>query len=389
MALEDPQAAGKVLTSGPLRKVVDFSHLVMEAAGVRGVSSVAIGIEIVRSTFGRQRMGPLDYFKFRLFRPELTPEERGEFVSEAEISRLNTALRPADKKAVAGIINSKTMTELLLRGVGMPCASTLAMARSSKQRLPFPILIGPDAIEAFLKALGILPVFGKPDGASLGVGAASFQRLEGDQLVLGDGTTVPLRRICVEIARDYPDGYLFQRILVPHPDLAKLIGPVVGTLRVLSLQLERGPEPLFVMLKMPGPGAMVDGALSGSNGAAFVDPGTGRIQRAQLLSQPIGLDLTQNHVTGAHMSGAVLPDFDQAVALALDAHRLFPQLGVLGSDVILSDHGPLINELNLNPMASLVQNARGRGLFDEAFKAKYRRALAVQGVKLPVKGVRL
>jgi Sugar-transfer associated ATP-grasp len=389
VAPNDQQPVEKALTSRKPGNAADLSNQILEAARLRGVSAMAIGLAIFKSTFGRHQMGPLDYFKFRLYRRDLTAKDREEFVSDAEISRLNAALRPSDKKAVAGIINSKIMTEMLLRGVGLPHSPTLALARSRGLRLPFPVLVGANAIEAFLKSPGTLPVFGKPDSASLGVGAASFLRLDGDTLVLGDGSSVGLHRICEEISRDYPDGYLFQKILMPHPELAKLIGPVVGTLRVLSLQLERGPEPLFVMLKMPGPGAMVDGALSGSNAAAFVDPETGRILRAQLLSQPIGKDLLHNHVTGAPLPGAVLPDFKEAVALALNVHRLFPQLGVLGSDVILSDRGPLINEVNLNPLASLVQNARGHGLFDETFKAKYRRALAVQGVKLPIKGVRL
>lgn len=389
MAFKDQMPAGKVLTFGPHRKAINYSQVIIKAARERGVSPAVIGLEIVKATFGRQRMGPQDYFKFGLFRPGLSREERAQFVSDAEISRLNAALRPDDTRSVAGIINSKIMTELLLRGAGLPCTSTLAVARSRKLRLPFPTLVGADAIEEFLRAPGTLPVFGKPDVSSLGVGAASFLKLQGDSLLLGDGTSVPLRRMCEEIARDYPDGYLFQRVLVPHPELAKLLGPVVGTLRVLSLNLEQGPEPLFVMLKMPGPGAMVDGALSGSNGAALVDPATGQILRAQLLGQPIGQDLTHNHVTNAALQGSVLPDFHRAIELALDAHNLVPQLGVLGSDVILSDQGPLINEVNLNPLASLVQSARGKGLFDEAFKAKYRRALAVQGVKLPVKGVRL
>jgi Sugar-transfer associated ATP-grasp len=389
MPVKPPIAADKTLTAKPLSKAVDFPAMLRIAARARGISPVKIAVEIVRRRLGRQKLTSQDYFRFGLFRAHLTDADRDAFVSDWEITRLNRALRPSDERSVAGIIESKIMTELLLRGAGLPCAQSVAVARSTPVRLPFPVLIGADAVEAYLRSEGRFPLFGKPDGSSLGVGAASFVGRDGDDLILGDGTRTPVRRMAQEIARDYPGGYVFQTLLRPHSDLARVIGPIVGTLRVVTLQLSHGLEPLFVMLKMPGPGAMVDGALSGSNAAAIIDPATGTIRRAQLLSAPIGQDLLQSHVTGAELVGATLPDFDRALALALDVHRLFPYLGVLGSDVILSDHGPLINEVNLNPLASLVQNAAGEGLFSEAHKAKYREALKVQGVRLPIKGVRI
>ncbi|WP_309665951.1 sugar-transfer associated ATP-grasp domain-containing protein [Tabrizicola sp.] len=379
----------KVLTAKSASKQVDFATMLGVAARARGVSQVKIAVEAIRRRFGRQKLSSQDYFRFGLFRPELTDADRDAFVSDAEISRLNSALRPSESHSVSGIISSKIMTELLLRGVGLPCSQTVAVARATPAPMPFPVLIGAAAIEEFLRTADRLPLFGKPDDSSLGVGAASFVGRNGDELIFGDGTRTSLSKLAVEIARDYPDGYVFQTQLRPHPEVARLIGPVVGTLRVITLRLKQGPQAMFSMLKMPGPGAMVDGALSGANAAALIDLASGAILRAQLGKAPLGQDLVRNHVTGVELPGAVLPDFDKAVALALDVHRLFPHLGVLGADVILSDHGPLINEVNLNPLASLAQSAAGRGLFSEANKAMYREALEVQGASLPVKGVRL
>jgi hypothetical protein len=379
----------KVLTAMAKPKTIDIQAQVMLAAQAQGVSPFRVAVDVVRRRISRQRMTSEDYFMLGLYRPELSEADRAAFVSEHEVSRLNGKLQPPLEHAVYGLMNSKLMTEVLLRGMGLPCATTVAVARATPAQLPCEVLVGPDAIEAFLRAENRFPLFGKPDGSSLGVGAASFLDRDGDMLLLGDGARVPVRRLALEIARDYPAGYLFQTLLRPHPELARLIGPTVGTLRVLSLRFAGGPAPLYVMLKLPGPGAMVDGALSGSNGAAILELETGQIRRAQLLSEPIGKDLLHSHVTGAALPGATLPDFAKAVELALDAHRLFPHLGVLGSDVILTDKGPVLNELNPNPLAGLVQKAMGRGLLNEAFKAKYREALAVNGVKLPIKGVRI
>lgn len=389
MPSKHPAATAKVLTARAKPKVIDIQAQVIFAAQARGVSPFRIAADVVRRRLGRQRLSSQDYFLLGLYRPDLSEADRAAFVSEHEVSRLNGKLQPPLEHAVYGLMNSKLMTEVLLRGMGMPCATTVAVARATPARLPCEVLVGADAVEGFLRADNRFPLFGKPDGSSLGVGAASFLDRDGDMLLMGDGTRVPVRRLALEIARDYPTGYVFQTLLRPHPDLARLIGPTVGTLRVLSLRFAGGPAPLYAMLKLPGPGAMVDGALSGSNAAAIIDPESGQIRRAQLLSDPIGKDLLHSHVTGVALPGATLPHFAEAVELALDAHRLFPHLGVLGSDVILTDKGPILNELNANPLAGLVQKAMGRGLLNDAFKAKYREALAVNGVKLPIKGVRI
>lgn len=379
----------KVLTTAKKPKAVDLYGLLLQASKEAGRSPLSMTVEMLRRLFGAQRLTPLDYFDFRLYRPELTTAERDAFIGEAAVTRLNAALRPTDKGSLAGLIASKSLTEMVLRGAGLPVSGTLAVAQSAPAVLPYPVLQDASAIAAFLKEPGRLPVFGKPNGSTLGIGAASFHAVDGEELILGDKSRVPLRHLAQEIARDHAEGYLFQEILVPHPDLARLIGPVIGTLRIVSLWLRDGPAPLFVMLKMPGPGAMVDGSLSGKNAAGFVDPVTGSILRAQLLSAPIGEDLVENHVTGARLPGAILPDYDQALALARAAHLLFPRHGVLGFDVMLTDRGPVINEINTNPLSSLVQQARGSGLLDQTFRARYREALTVQGVRLPVRGLRL
>ncbi|TAG13316.1 MAG: hypothetical protein EAZ40_14895, partial [Rhodobacterales bacterium] len=254
-----PAAAAKILTARAKPKVIDIQAQLTFAAEARGVSPFRIAADVVRRRISRQRLSAQDYFLLGLYRPELSEADRDAFVSEYEVSRLNRQLQPQLEHAVYGLMNSKLLTEMLLRGTGLPCATTVAVARATPARLPCEVLVGPEAIERFLRAVGRFPLFGKPDGSSLGVGAASFLDRDGDMLLLGDGTRVPVRRLAQEIARDYPTGYVFQTLLRPHPELARLIGPIVGTLRVLSLRFAGGPAPLYVMLKLPGPGAMVDG----------------------------------------------------------------------------------------------------------------------------------
>jgi len=59
-----------------------------------------------------------------------------------------------------------------------------------------------------------------------------------------------------------------------------------------------------------------------------------------------------------------LPDFGLALALACAAHAAFPEQGIVGSDIFLSDRGPLITEINGNPHHSCYQEAHLRGMLN-------------------------
>ncbi|MCU0826747.1 MAG: hypothetical protein MUE52_04930 [Tabrizicola sp.] len=380
----------KTLTTLETRKKShDFGMLLQTAAQQSGRSVWQIAFDVLRYRMRRHRIYSNDYFKFGLFRTDISPAEKEAFVSEGEMTRINRALAAPAEMSLAGLLESKILTGLVLRAAGLPTSETVAVAIGRPVPLPFASLTGADAVERFLREEAPYPIFGKPDLSRQGIGGASLMKLDQDEIVLGNGTRVGIRALATEIARDYPDGYLFQGLLRPHPALAALIGPVIGTLRVVTLMQAEGPEALFLMLKLPGPGAMVDGGVSKVNGAAIVDAGTGRILRAQLLSRPITEPMTHGHVTGAPLVGAEVSDVNAAVALALQAHRLFPRQGVLGFDIMLTDAGPLINEINLNPGSSLAQSARGAGLMDAPTKERYRAAFAVHGVRLPLPGVRL
>jgi Sugar-transfer associated ATP-grasp len=380
--------ATKVLTSAVPQRAINLPAALAMAAQTKGVSQFALAGEIIRRRVGRQKLTYNEYFQFGLYRPDLADTDRDAFASDTESMNVNNALRPQGPLALGGFFADKSLMDLVLRGAGLPRAETLAVSRATPAQLPYPVLMGADQIAAFLASKDRLPVFGKPVDGSRSIGAASFVALDGDRLVLGDGTQASLRALAEEIARDYPKGYIFQSLLRPHPEMERLTGPVVGTLRVVTLRTKAGPAPLYSVLKLPGPGAMVDGRASGKNGMALVDLATGTLVRAQLASAPAGTDQNDSLVTGAFLPGARLPDWDRAISLATDVHALFADAGLIGADIILSDKGPVITELNGNPLGSLYQRASGRGLFNPEFAARYREALLYHGAKLPLKGAR-
>jgi hypothetical protein len=234
-------------------------------------------------------------------------------------------------------------------------------------------LSGPDAIKTYLREADALPCFGKPVWGRAGLGAASFEALEdADHIRLGSGAIVRLDDLADEIWSDYPNGYLFQELVRPHPALKDLIGPVIGTLRIVTLDAGDGPEVLYLGQKAPAANAMVDSFAGPLGGYAAVEPESGRILRLQDRRQLGGTDLERFPVTGAMVAGTSLPHIAEALDMGIRAHRAIGDRGIIGSDVLISDRGPLLNEVNLNPGHSAYQIANARGVLNDEFLPRFR-----------------
>ena len=92
-----------------------------------------------------------------------------------------------------------------------------------------------EAIASYLLTPGNLPVFGKPLAGSRSVGAVSIIKVQGDLVELGDGRQVSALVLGNEIAAAFPKGYMFQELLRPHPEIERLSGPAVASIRVFTL----------------------------------------------------------------------------------------------------------------------------------------------------------
>jgi hypothetical protein len=234
-------------------------------------------------------------------------------------------------------------------------------------------LNGPEAIKAYLREADALPCFGKPVWGRAGLGAASFEALEdADHIRLGSGAVVRLDDLADEIWSDFPNGYLFQELVRPHPALKDLIGPVIGTLRIVTLDAGDGPEVLYLGQKAPAAKAMVDSFAGPLGGYAAVEPESGRILRLQDRRQLGGTDLERFPVTGAMVAGTSLPHIAEALDMGIRAHRAIGDRGIIGSDILISDRGPLLNEVNLNPGHSAYQIANARGVLNDEFLPRFR-----------------
>jgi hypothetical protein len=86
-----------------------------------------------------------------------------------------------------------------------------------------------------------------------------------------------------------------------------------------------------------------------------------------------GTDHRVHPVTGATIAGRILPDWEQAKALVIDAHaRAFGDYALIGWDVGFAPDGPILIEGNGKPGVLMPQRAGRRGLGGQRYGALLR-----------------
>lgn len=369
----------QILSHEPKGRQLNYGHAALYAAKQRKISTWRIALEMFLLSRGPGRLTADDYFLHGVWQPGISRAERRAFVGSKVNRALNRALNPPLELGKHLILQDKLASQALFTKAGLPQPRCLAVASLTAPGEGLRWLDSPAATLAFLGEAEALPCFCKPVFGSLGAGAASLVRLDGESLILGDGRKVAKEALVAEIWRDHAQGFIFQELIHPHPDLATWTGPVIGSLRVVTIDAGGGPEVLYARLKAPAAGAMVDSASGPLGCYAAVDHASGRVLRLQDRRQMGGVDLAANPVTGLAAVGEILPDFAEAKRLAVQAHRALGDFGLLGMDILLSEWGPLVVEANGNPHHTSYQTASSKGVLSpellprlEAVRARFR-----------------
>jgi hypothetical protein len=304
---------------------------------------------------GRLRAG--DYFAYHVYDDARYPGRTKDDVVSwrfLELSRLNHPLW-------SGIADDKLVTYAVLSSFGLPVPRVFAVY-DPRGRLygSVPTLTDATGAEAFVRSLRE-PAFGKPVAGSFGQGASSIDGYDAasDELVMAHGQRLGVAAYVERYVRPASYGYIFQQRVVPHPRLLPITGPSVSTLRMVVLNGEMEARLFRVMWKLAIGDQITDNYRGGSTGnlKAWVDLRDGRVQAAflgggvQQGRRKVGPDSLGRFVdrhpdTGTELVGITLPGWDEAVDLVLRAARHFPGLRYQSWDVVLSDSGPTILELN-------------------------------------------
>lgn len=325
--------------------------------------------------------GLTDYLSWKLFDRDFTAGARPEDYLGWRIEQeLAQALNP---RVVVLPAWDKFTFALFAHVHGLPAPSQIATYRPGAR--PANVVAGTalasiDELADWLRANATWPIFAKPSFSQQSVGGYLFTgyRDRGDALTTHDGGELPvaqfLRMVQGIPAVQYyrPEmGYLFQEVLQPHPEIARLSGTAqISGLRVVLIQDDRGIEVVSALLKIAGGETHTDRFCADYPKTLIADvaPDTGRIRMASSMS---GL-VTSAPLTGTDLAGFQLPDWDRVVALCERAASMFPMMRIQHWDVALTDRGPCLLEVNDIGAIGWLQ-VFGHGLLTPRFRALLRR----------------
>ncbi len=360
----------------------DVLAAIQDLAAKGGPGPFRQAFALLALSAGRRKVRPEEYYTYALWRADRGRAFLKDFLPNRRIREFNDSLLMPVRGLADDLINDKIATEALLSTRGLPVTRTRALYLSSPETdvegLPQLRRLRTQAeIEAFLSDPASYPVFGKPRADSFARGAAVFEGLtDTGQVRFLDGNTAPIAGLAAEIVQDWAQGYMFQPFYRCDASLRLHVGQAMASVRIVTLQTDRGIEPWYSVIRLPAKSAMHDGDADGTRIWGLIDNASGQIVKLRDLRDPQSPDLTHGNDPKAQFLGTTLPDWPRAHELCRAGHECFPGHGIIGWDVFLTNDGALLNEANSNP-GHVYQVAAQRPLLNPDMRPAYDRALAL------------
>lgn len=342
------------------KETIDLMTALPRAARLSGKSQVAVAIDLIRSMFDERRLRPKEYLALGGWLGG--PEERATVIGKVANARLSHALIGPGPMNQSALMDNKYLAGLVLAANGFPVPEIKAAFSVDASYGRLTTLSSAEALADWLCASGNLPAFAKPTFGARALATIPL-RNAGDGLVDIGGRIVEARLLAGEVAMFFPNGWLIQEQLRQPPEIEALIGPGIGSVRVVTLWEDGGPSLMYAVWRQPTPGTWVDATIHDRPNVFCALDADGRVLQAQQGDLLHGQALTHSLVTpGLPMIGVTLAQWPAMLELCLNAHRLFPGHALIGWDIAMTSRGPVISELNARPLHMLVyQRAFRRG----------------------------
>jgi hypothetical protein len=267
------------------------------------------------------------------------------------------------------VVDDKLLFHTTMQGAGLPVPELIAIIHTSRRGPNVPCLKTAGELRDFLRDKAPYPLFGKPiDGMySLGAFRAdSYAAAEGE-LVLAVGGRQQLDGCAAEIVAHNP-GYLLQRALWPHPEIAGRFGERLCSVQLLVFLTPSGPQIARAVCKIPTGSDIADNFWRAGNMLGAVEIDTGLVRR---VVRGTGKDQEVDAChpdTGAPIKGMGLPDWSQTADLAATAALTLPGVRTQSWDIAITAGGPVLLEANFGGDLNLAQLAWGQGALDDAYR---------------------
>lgn len=339
---------------------------VSESCGKTPLAQVS---EMAKLSFGSGKLSPEEYFYFHLYDDSsFSFEDKKRFVGKSAQYKIVRALNPLEWWSIP---YDKLVLYGLLSGLTYAVPVTQALYHPYRRFGGIPTLGDPASFAAFLRDGARYPFFGKPVTGihSVGVTSVTAYDAEGDALVQSNGDRVTVDRYVETLTGFFADGYILQDRLEPHPDVRRLCGDRVTTVRLMVLLGDDGPSILHALWKIPAGGNIADNYWRDGNLLAALDAGSGQVLR---VTQGFGVDeksIEAHPDTGQKLVGVTLPDWDRITGHCLACATSIPGLRLQSWDVAVCPQGPVMVEVNTGGDFNLPQIATRSGMLGDVFGA--------------------
>lgn len=346
----------------------DLGAALTRAARETDRSPVKIGIDMICRMCGAQRLGADEYFVQGAWAGDTAA--RAAFVGSTSNYRLNLSLTAKGADDQTQLMADKYLSGLVLQANGFPVPELNAVFAAARMFGPTRTLGSAEELVRWMEEPGQLPAFAKPVDGTMALGSIPLGVAGPGQVDIGSRVveTVALAR---EVARLYPRGWLIQEQLRQPPGIEALIGPGIGTVRVVTLWEAGGPQVLYAVWRHPAPGTWVDAAIFGKPNVGCALDGEGVVTDAQVGDLFSGHAITHSLVNPElPLVGYRLPHWREMVEICGSAHRLFPGHALIGWDIAITERGPVISEVNSNPLHMSYQRAYRQGFLHAEHRAR-------------------
>ena len=153
-----------------------------------------------------------------------------------------------------GVANDKLVLYSILQGIGLPSPEIYAIYRPlSGFFSAVPSLTNTDSLKVFLRNQIRYPFFAKLVEGAFGTGAVAVKAYEKPRIKLHFLMRIEwvLEELVRTIDSGSATGYLFQEYLMPHPDIKKICGECLSTVR-FNIFLTGG-RPFIISLLLEDP----------------------------------------------------------------------------------------------------------------------------------------
>ncbi|MBN8629740.1 MAG: hypothetical protein J0L76_02660 [Rhodobacterales bacterium] len=346
----------------------DIASAVRRASRLTGRSEISVGLDLICRMTRGQRLKFDEYFVQGAWLGD--PADRAAYVGTRTNFRTNRSLIADGADDQTHLMTDKYLTGLVLRANGFPVPDLKAVFATFTSFGQTETLRSAEDLAAWMAEAGHLPAFAKPVDGTMALGSVPLIAAEPGLVNIG-GRNVPVTGLAREVARQFPRGWLIQEQLRQPAEIEALIGPGIGTIRLVTLWEADGPVVLYAVWRHPAPGTWVDAAIHGKQNVGCALDGDGRVTKARLGDLFTGKDLTHSLVSPElPLMGYQLPQWREIVEIGRAAHRLFPGHALIGWDIAMTLRGPVISEVNANPLHMSYQRSFQRGFLHDDHRAR-------------------